>query len=219
MSDQVAKSRTRVLDPIDRASEILFGLIMALTFTCSLSVAEAGQAEVKTMLLGAIGCNLAWGVIDAMFYLMGQLAEQGRGIRTLRAVYETDPQTGQQLIADAMPSVIASTMQPSELESIRQRLIAQPEPPASAHLTAKDRWGAVAVCLLVFFSTFPLVIPFLLTSNVLLALRLSNGVATVLLFIAGYQLALAAGRRPWVMGISMVIVGALMVSLCIALGG
>ena len=69
----------RVLEPIDRVSEVLFGLIMVLTFTGSLSVAEAGRDDVRTMLIGALGCNLAWGIIDGVLYLMGCLAEKGRG--------------------------------------------------------------------------------------------------------------------------------------------
>jgi hypothetical protein len=64
MSDTPIRSSKRVLDPIDRISEILFGLIMVLTFTGSLGVAEAGRDDVRTMLIGALGCNLAWGIID-----------------------------------------------------------------------------------------------------------------------------------------------------------
>jgi hypothetical protein len=64
------------LRPIDRVSEVLFGLIMVLTFTGSLSIAEAGREDVRTMLIGALGCNLAWGIIDAAFYLMSALAEK-----------------------------------------------------------------------------------------------------------------------------------------------
>ena len=79
-------SSKRVLEPIERISEVLFGLIMVLTFTCSLSVAEAGRMEVRAMLLGALGCNIAWGVIDAIMYLMGCLAERARSLATLRAV-------------------------------------------------------------------------------------------------------------------------------------
>ena len=47
---------------------VLFGVIMALTFTCTLGVATADDIQVKTMLIGALGCNLAWGVIDAGVY-------------------------------------------------------------------------------------------------------------------------------------------------------
>ena len=75
----------RVLDPIDRISEILFGLIMVLTFTGSLSVAEAGRDDTRTMLIGALGCNLAWGIIDGVLYLMSGLANRGRLVRGLRA--------------------------------------------------------------------------------------------------------------------------------------
>jgi len=220
MSGQQIRSSRRILDPIDRMSEILFGLIMALTFTCSLSVATAGQAEVRTMLLGALGCNLAWGLIDGVFYLMGCLAEQGRALAALRtARSSTDLPAVHRLIAEALPPPIAAVMQPEEIESLRRRLGELPEPPASVRLSWTDRLGAVAVALLVFLSTFPLVIPFVLVPDVILALRLSNAVAVVMLFIAGYRLGRASGRRPWVMGISLVVVGALMVTLCIALGG
>jgi hypothetical protein len=61
----------RVLDPIERAGEMLFGLIMVLTFTTAMSVAGASEEDVRAMLVGAIGCNPAWGSIDAMMYLMG----------------------------------------------------------------------------------------------------------------------------------------------------
>ena len=55
----------QVLDPIERVSEVLFGLIMVLTFTGSLSVASPERSEVREMLVGAIGCNLAWVERDA----------------------------------------------------------------------------------------------------------------------------------------------------------
>jgi Trk-type K+ transport system membrane component len=50
----------RVLDPIERVSEVIFGLLMAMTFIGSLSVATAGREEVRTMMITALGCNLAW---------------------------------------------------------------------------------------------------------------------------------------------------------------
>ena len=62
---------TRVLDPSERLAEVLFGLIMVLTFTGSLSIAEAGREDIRAMLIGAVGCNIAWGIIDGVFYLMG----------------------------------------------------------------------------------------------------------------------------------------------------
>ena len=86
MPAPTAPASQRVLEPIDRVSEVLFGLIMVLTFTGSLSVAEAGRDDVRAMLIGALGCNLAWGIIDAILYLMGCLAEKGKGLATFLAV-------------------------------------------------------------------------------------------------------------------------------------
>ena len=78
-----AKLPDRILDPMDRISEVLFGLIMALTFTCTLGVAIADNIQVRTMLIGALGCNLAWGIIDGGVYLMARLNERGPGFNKL----------------------------------------------------------------------------------------------------------------------------------------
>jgi hypothetical protein len=210
----------RPLDPIDRVSEVLFGLIMVLTFTGSLSVAEAGREDVRTMLVGALGCNLAWGVIDAVFYLMGCLAEKGRNLLTYRAVREaTDPERAQRFLADALPRVVASVLEPAELETMRVRLKQLPEPPVRARLSGDDGRGALGVFLLVFLSTFPVVIPFLVMSDAMPALRVSNAIAVALLFVAGHAFGRITGRRPVVAGIVMVVFGAALVGLTIALGG
>src|SRR6478609_375306 len=126
---QFLESSSRPLEPIDRISEVLFGLIMVLTFTGSLSVADAGRENVRTMLIGAVGCNLAWGVIDGVLYLMGCMAEQARSLRAWRAVRSSaDPHEAQQMVADALPPIIASVLQPAELAAVCQRLQELPEP-------------------------------------------------------------------------------------------
>src|SRR3954447_6707071 len=80
----------RLLNPVDRISEVLFGLIMALTFTCTISVAEADRAEVRDMLIGAIGCNIAWGLVDAVMFILTGMAEKGRGKTILYFLRKTN---------------------------------------------------------------------------------------------------------------------------------
>src|SRR3954452_10015192 len=82
------KSSDRILEPMDRISEVLFGLIMALSFTLTLGVVTADNIQVRTMLLAALGCNLAWGIIDACVFLMARFNERGRNVMKLRAVRE-----------------------------------------------------------------------------------------------------------------------------------
>jgi len=209
-----------VLEPSERSAEVLFGLIMVLTFTGSLSVAEADRTEVRTMLIAALGCNLAWGIIDAVLYLMGSLAEKGRDLTIYRAVRAAaDPQQAQRLIADALPPVVASVLQAAELESMRQRLLELPEPPARANLHKDDWLGAAGVFLLVFLSTFPVAVPFLFMTSALPALRISNGIAILMLFLAGYAYGKCVDRHPWLTGIAMVALGSVLVGLTMALGG
>ncbi len=220
MPDSHSKSSKRVLDPIDRISEILFGLIMVLTFTGSLSVTESGRDDVRTMLIGALGCNLAWGIIDGAFYLMGCLAEKSRNLATYRAVRATaDPQAAQRLLADALPPLVASILQPEEFQAMHRRLVDLPAPPLRAHLHREDWLGACGVFLLVFLSIFPIAVPFIFMTDIGPALRVSNGVAVALLFVVGFAFGRMTGRRPWATGIAMVVVGALLVALTIALGG
>src|SRR5512147_2735683 len=100
MANDSIRSSKRVLEPIERVSEVLFGLIMVLTFTGSLSIAEAGRDDIRAMLIGALGCNLAWGIIDAVLYLMGSLAEKGRNLAAFRAVRQAvDPHQAQRIVS------------------------------------------------------------------------------------------------------------------------
>ena len=162
MPDAVAeRSSWRVLDPIDRISEALFGLIMVLTFTGSLSAAEAGQSEIKTMLIGSLGCNLAWGLIDAIFYLMARLSERSKGIGTLRAVHAAaDAETARRAIAGALTPLLASLMTPAALDAVSQRIKAMPDPAEHPHLDRTDWMAAFASFMWVFMVTFPVVLPF-----------------------------------------------------------
>jgi VIT family len=220
MSTEAVRSSKRVLDPIDRVSEVLFGLIMVLTFTGSLSVAEAGRDDVRTMFIGALGCNLAWGIIDGILYLMGCLAEKGRGLLTFRAVRKaTSAKEAQRLIADVLPPMVAGVLTPAELEAMHERFKELPEPPDHRRLRKDDWLGALGVFLLVFLSTFPVVIPFIFMHHAGPALRVSNAVAIVMLFLTGYAFGRLAGRKPWMVGISMVVLGLILVGMTIALGG
>src|SRR5215211_2358611 len=100
------------LSPVDRVSGVIFGLIMALTFTGSLSVATADRNEVRSMLIGALGCNVAWGLVDAVMFLMATMSERGRNLTILKEVRNPpDPARARALILEALPPVVASTMQ------------------------------------------------------------------------------------------------------------
>lgn len=220
MSADKTAGRKRVLDPVERASEILFGLIMVLSFTGSISVASAGREEVREVLIGAIGCNLAWGFVDAVMYLMTILVERGRGLALGRAVRaSSDPEHGRRVLAESLPEPLDNLLEVDAIEGARKKLVALPALPARARLRGEDLAGALGVFLVVALCTFPVVLPFLFVSPLALAMRVSNGVALVMLFLAGHALARHAGFRPVRTGLAMVAVGVVLVGVTMALGG
>ena len=216
----VKEGRERLLDPIARISEILFGLIMALTFTTTLSAATAAREDVRTLLVGAIGCNIAWGLVDAVMYLLSTLTERGRDLVTRRAVRDAArPEAAHARLADAVSPMLSAVLTTEDLEHVRMRVLQLGEVPSAPTLTREDWRGALGVFLLVFLSTFPVVIPFLVFRTVHVAIRVSNLVAILLLFAVGYLLARHGGYSPWRTGLSMVALGTALVAITVALGG
>jgi hypothetical protein len=211
--------RGRILDPIDRISEILFGLVMVLTSTNALSVISAGHADVRTMILGALGCNLAWGVIDGVLYLLGCLNERGRNYLVVRSVRSgRDPEAAHAMIVAQLPAPVAAALTRDQLDALREAIGSLPEPPRP-HVTRHEWLGALAVCLLVFLSTFPVVLPFLFTNDARLALSISNVIAIALLFVCGFVFARHTGLNPWLAGVVMIAIGSAMVGVAMLLGG
>ena len=154
------KTSKRVLEPPERIAEVLFGLIMVLTFTCSFSVANSDRIELRQMLVGALGCNVAWGIIDGIFYLMSCLSERGRNLAILRTIRRaTDLQQARHVMADALPPTVVSVMGEAEFEELHRRLNQLPEPADKPQLKGEDWLGAVGNMLLVFLSTLPPTIP------------------------------------------------------------
>ena len=220
MPDQKKEKRHPVLDPINRISEIIFGLLMALSFTGSLNAASDGREEVRTMMLTALGCNLAWGLVDAVMYLVATMTGRARNLTLLNRVRgAVDPKEAHSSIAEALPGRLGEAIGANGLEDMRRRLVALPNVPARVRLGRDDYAGAFGVFLLVVLSTFPVVIPFMFISELAFAMRVSNGIALVMLFIGGYQLGRYAGGVAWKTGLALAAVGAVLVSIIMALGG
>jgi hypothetical protein len=220
MTNVQREARERVLDPVERLSEILFGLIMVLTFTCSISAGTSGHEEVREMVIGAIGCNLAWGLIDAVMYLMAILMERGRGLAVVRAVRAgSDAQAGRDLVARVLPEPLDELFDEPALERARAQIVALPDLPRRPSLRGRDWAGALGVFLLVFLSTLPVVVPFVIIEPMQRSIRISNAVAIVMLYFVGHGLGAYSGLRPLRTGFAMVAIGLVLVGITIALGG
>jgi len=212
----------RYLDPASRLGEILFGLIMVLTatLTAGLTVAE-GEAGVRQLLTTAVGCNIAWGIIDGVMYIMNCLTERSGRARLVQAVKAApDPTAALRMVSRAVESEYGALSGP-EGEAIYKAILTHliRARPARTRILKEDLYGAVACFWLVFLSCLPAAAPFLIFSNPTLALRVSNLLLIVMLFVVGQKWAEYAQANRLAAGLAMVVMGLALVGTAVMLGG
>lgn len=215
--------RERVLSPVDRISELLFGLFMALSFVGAVSVAEGGREEVQALFVTALGCNLAWGLVDAVMYLVRTITDRGRLLSLVRGVRAAavtgDEAGGRRLIERSLARDVAGLFSSTEVEAIRRSIVALESCPGRPRLHWDDLRAALAIFLIVVASTFPVVLPFALIDDIGAAKNLSRIIALAMLFLGGLALGRYAGYGSWKVGFIMAALGTLLVVAIRALGG
>ena len=212
--------REPLLNPVDRITEFLFGLLMALSFVGAVSVAETGRAEIHELFVAAVGCNLAWGLVDGVMFLIRTITDRGRTLTLLRSVQEApDVATGRGHIERSLSQVAGDLLSVEEIEAVRLRILAQPTVPPRPTLHWRDLFAALSVFVIVVVSTFPVVLPFAFMQDVGLAKDTSRAIALALLFFGGMGLGRYAGYSSWKLGFMMVGIGTALVMAILALGG
>jgi hypothetical protein len=214
----------RHLDPGSHMGEILFGLIMTLTFTLAAGIViqEEGREGAREMLVGILGCNLAWGIIDGVLYVLAQVFERGRlrriGFHLRQAASDAE---ARQMVADELDEALASVTDGPMRQTLYQSIVehARSAPLMSNRVRREDLLGGLAAGWLVFACSFPAVLPFLFLDDPRFALRVSNAILLCLLFIVGWRAARHTLARPWIAGSVFLLVGLLLVALAIPLGG
>ncbi|HTO58811.1 MAG TPA: hypothetical protein VMJ74_13510 [Pseudomonadales bacterium] len=211
------------LDPASHLGEILFGLIMTLTFTLGAGVLlGGGEGASRELLRAALGCNVAWGVIDAALYLLGVFFDRGRLARLGRAIAATnDPLEARALVASELDEVLVPITAEQTREALYDHVATRVRstPRRSPGLTGQDLIAALVIFVTVVGATLPAAAPFLLIDDPRLALRASNLVLVALLFGVGFRWARFTSVGPWVAGAALMSLGIALVAIAIALGG
>jgi VIT1/CCC1 family predicted Fe2+/Mn2+ transporter len=209
----------RYLDPEEILGEILFGLIMVLTFT--LGAAVAGGHE-RGLILAAILCNVAWGVIDAVLVVMSSRYARRRHGRLVRAIHAArDEMSALAVIREEFEAGVEVESRPEDREQLYRSIHAlfAHARPMSMGFRRDDWMRAFAVFLLVLAPALPAALPFFVIPDLQLALRASNALLVVLLFLTGWYYAQYIDMRPWLAGLILTAIGVALVAIAIPLGG
>lgn len=213
----------RHLDPSERMAELLFGVIMTLTFTlgAGLVIREEGPAATREMLVGVIGCNIAWGVIDGLLYIFGAMYARGLGFRASRLLARNGREAAGARLDAILAENYGEAVSPATRAAVREEVLAYLArmTPPPVRMSKQDVGGAVACFLLVFATAVPAVLPFLLFQEHLVALRVSNFLLVGLMFLVGWQWAAQINANRWRIGLGMAAGGLVLVQATIMLGG
>jgi hypothetical protein len=212
------------LKPSESLTEIVAGLIVVLSFTLAASVLSGGGQEgARAALLGAIGCNAAWGIIDAVWYMMASAFNRNRRLRIARAIASApDEAAALAAIRRELDPYLASVTRPEDREQLYRSVrnsLAHGRLPRRTGWAFDDVMGAIGVFCIAIAASLPAVLPLLLIDHPWLALRISNLLVVGLLFVVGYHWAKYVDASPWPAGLALMGLGLALVAVAILLGG
>jgi hypothetical protein len=213
----------RHIDPGSTLGELLFGLIMVMTFTLGARLLGADEpTDGRELLIAAIGCNIAWGLIDAFLYLLGTIYERRR-IANLQANLRTGgpDSDATNLIREELDKGLPALASEQSQEAFARAIVtgARSSHDRPVGLTASDFRAAALILALVVLTAVPAALPFLFIDDSYTALRVSNGLISALLFVVGYFWGKHVGGHPVKSGLLVMAIGVTLVLVAIPLGG
>jgi hypothetical protein len=214
---------SRYLDAPDRLGEVLFGIIMVLTFTLGAGiVVEDGPKAIREMLCGIVGCNIAWGIIDAGMYVLSRLFERSLKLRLFDQMRgSADEATALSIVGRELDQRLQFFTTAAERRQLYLALLQRLPSVAlePVRVEKQDLLSAFSVFWLVTISVVPAIVPFVVIDDYRLALRASNALLLASLFAVGWRCGRETRGRPWLFGATMLTFGLVMVAVAIALGG
>jgi hypothetical protein len=221
----------RMLDPIDELSQVIYSILIFLSFTLAFRIfkLQSGAGvhleteQVRELLIAAIGATVAWGIIGGLMYVLTSVFERNEKQHVLLAVQSAP--TDEDAIA-IIADKLDFTLEPITTEGKRQSLYAnvvdtlRDSRPRNNGLRREDMAGGIGILLVAVVAVIPSLLPFVLIPNsAFLALRASNIVSFVVLFVSGWRWGRRTHSNPWLTGLTLMFAGAVMVLIAIPLGG
>ncbi len=171
------------------SSEPMFGVIMVVCFTSVLrAYPNLAEKVIGTVLLSALFCCIAWGLVDGIFYAWEahyELDKKKKLQARVRAA--SDPEKTRELVEDDLGDSIVDFMDEADKEQIYQIIEKKVHKVDLGGVSIKEDVTTVLIAFgLVVGSSIIVMLPFLLFSPVMTALKISNVTGIFLLFFMGF---------------------------------
>ncbi|MBK9181780.1 MAG: hypothetical protein IPM83_01410 [Ignavibacteria bacterium] len=211
----------KYVPPSDRFAEILCGLIMLLTFTLAGGVMEASPDE---LVLGAVSCALAWGVIDGAIFMLNSLFQRGRQEKLVAEIRSLDRATAIARLREGFDHKYSEVISPEMREEIYHDIVdvARETEPHRPWFTREEVYGGLGLLAIEAICSIPAILPLIILEDDLRALRFSNALLLATMAVIGYYW---AGWSGWQGAMRLVIagfvlaLGLVMVGVAILMGG
>jgi VIT1/CCC1 family predicted Fe2+/Mn2+ transporter len=220
-----------MLVPIDQLAEIIYSVLILLTFTQAYRLITRGATSAQfvsrdyanELVIAALGAIVAWGTIDGIMHVLLSVLERSERHQLLRTVQaaETD-QAAVDIIAEEFDYMLEPIAGVQKRQLLYTAVLEQlrTSKPRQVGFKQSDWREALGLVLVAVVSVLPSLAPFvLLRDDFLLAIRISNTISFIILFLAGYAWGQYTGTNPWKTGLILALVGAFMVMIAFLLGG
>jgi VIT1/CCC1 family predicted Fe2+/Mn2+ transporter len=211
----------KYLAPEDRLAEAICGLIMVLSFTAATGALLEGTTP-HALLFAVLGCNIAWGVVDGVTYILGNLMNRGARARLIQTLQRApdDPDAARAVQA-RIDDTLGQLLTPEHRHQVLQWILEgvprlDPEP---VRIRKADLFTGLVCFAIVFGTTLPVLLPFILLKNEVHALRISNALTLAMLFAMGWRWAGFANISRLKTGLALLAMGIVLVVITLALGG
>jgi len=211
----------RYFSPENRLAEVMCGLIMVLSFTAATSATFEGTTS-HALMIAVLGCNIAWGIVDGMTYILGNLMNRGARARLITTLKLSPDDPDVYSVAESrLHGVLGDLLTPVQRRQVHRWILdgaarVEPEP---TRLKKEDLFTGLACFLIVFGATIPVLVPFAFIKNEAIALRVCNGLILAMLFAIGWRWAAFANMSRLKTGLALLATGIVLVLITVALGG
>ncbi len=214
------RKSANALEPSDRYLEVMFGVIMALSFTSAVSVSHEGSAEIHHLLWAVICCNVAWGIIDGLTFMINSMIGRSRKNVLYHSILNAKTkEEGVKITKRELQPFVAGIIPEEQVNALYDKMMQLPPPPKHYLFNVTEVKNAIIIFLINFISTLPVALPFLIMSDAIKAKIMSDLISVCILFYCGYAMAKYSGFKPWLSGLGMVLLALCFFMLTKILGG